>query len=149
MRLTESPPRMMRPLEPDELLEICDLAGEARVCAIETLPGNPARHARLRFTRIVKGQIFQRPGGKADDTVWVRLRDQKTMGDGGAILGDWNDRYPVGERVFTYLCWAEREDGWAYRTTWWNAVTILPPRGIVAGLRSAVDAWIRGTGGDE
>jgi hypothetical protein len=48
---------MRRPLEPNELLERCDLAGEARVLTIQTNRSGVGAIARLEFTSIVKGRV--------------------------------------------------------------------------------------------
>jgi hypothetical protein len=122
---------MQRPLEPDELLKLCHLAGEANVLELGSHPTAPGRCARLQFTRFVKGRFHLAARGHLRHAiVWLRRDDRDP--DGNAILGTWSDWncYVPGEAVFTHLTWyreRERQIG-VYQTTWYNAVSRIERR---------------------
>jgi hypothetical protein len=111
---------VMRPLDPQELLDASDIAGEAIVKKVtHDARGRPI--AQLRFTRLRKGfwkLWFCR-------TVNVAMRGDDTSSTGEVILGSWTDGYASGTRVFTHLVWDDEDK--AYRTTHWNAVRELGP----------------------
>ncbi len=111
---------VMRPLEPRELLERCDLAGEAQVLDIKSATIGHGMIARLRFTQIVKGSVQRSQKGKRNVAV-VALRDRAETSSGEVVLGAWSDSYEPGMTVFTHLDWDAAAS--TYHTTWWNAVT--------------------------
>jgi hypothetical protein len=111
---------VMRPLEPAELLERCDLAGEALVLTVAPDPSGSGMLARLYFRKVLKGPVRSRPDdGPSVATVGMRPRYSR------AVLGDWSDSYEPGTLVLTHLSW-DPEEG-VYRTTWWNARSVLSP----------------------
>lgn len=120
-------PLMMRPLEPDELLSRCDLAGEAKVLTVGPNPVGPGIFARLEFTRIVKGRIetFQTElsgiaiveSGRRQSLVNERKRSPPIIGGGGPVC------YDAGTFVFTHLNWVPEKG--VYVSSWWNAVSVL------------------------
>lgn len=143
----------MRPLEPFELLERCDLAGEARVLALTPNPMGWGTVAKLEFTRIVKGCVtrlrnewpdvalvetnrewrspsdsnerhIQRFRKKPLNFTVVKLRSKLSKPPSKCILGSSsNDYYEAGTLVFTHLNWDPSKG--IYRTAWWNAVSLL------------------------
>ncbi len=111
---------VMRPLDPQELLEQCELAGEADVLEVAADPDGHGTLAKLRFRKIVKGRV-QRYRNEPADLAIVKMRGSTHGPSGEPILGAWSDRYQAGTTVFTHLNWSK--DGGGYETSWWNAVT--------------------------
>ena len=107
------------PLTPEELLELCDLAGVAHVLDVGLNPSGWGVVAKLRFSKIVKGGV--RTGGWFSPRVaLVKVRELSPQ----PIPGEWSDYYEPGTQVFTHLNWDEQSR--LYATTWWNAVNIVP-----------------------
>lgn len=123
---------MLKPLEPDELLKLCSLAGEADVLTVGAHPvASWGIFARLEFRRIVRGRVRRVSGERLRHAI-VMLREPALDPQGRMLLGEWTDMnaYRPGTSVFTYLTWEcdwEKRLG-VYRTTWPNAVTRLARR---------------------
>lgn len=108
-----------RPLEPEELLARCDLAGMAEVLDIVSSPDRLGQAARLRFSKITKGRVL------TDGWFWPRIAIVKLREPVDEPMpGAWSDYYQPGTRVFTYLDWDPAFK--VYRTSWWNAVQVIP-----------------------
>ncbi len=128
----------MRPLNPAELLEQCDLAGEVEVLELGRDATGRAV-ARLQFTKIAKGRV-RRAKGEWRKVALVRLRGSSRDENGTPILGSWSDYYQPGTAVFTHLIWDA--DLGAYETSWWNAVGPIDPNRKFArfpGWRGVLD----------
>jgi hypothetical protein len=113
---------VMRPLEPDELLERCDLAGEAYVLTVRPDASGAGVVARLDFRKVAKGPVRALPG-EHPNIASVAMRPRQPRPSEAPILGDWSDAYEPGTLVFNYLSWDPATG--VYRTTWWNARTLL------------------------
>ena len=113
---------VMRPLEPDELLERCDLAGEAVVLTVRPGASGAGMVARLDFRKVVKGPVRALPD-EGPTIATVAMRPTRPDSEEAQMLGGWSDSYESGTLVFTHLSWdAEAR---VYRTTWWNARSLL------------------------
>ena len=106
----------LRPLNAEELLERCDLAGVARVVSVGRATPTSPNIARLDFVRLYKGEAG--PG-----YVHVRLHGGALTADGRPVLGGWSDwwDYPVGALVETHLDWNTGRE--VYETSWPGAVS--------------------------
>ena len=106
------------PLSPEELLARADLAGDARVTSVRD------GRAAVCFTRLLKGRpkgggLWHRLGLGRTAIVRVRRRPDDPA------LGDWWDEgaYQPGYKLLLHLSWDE--DAGAYKTCWWNGVSVV------------------------
>ena len=116
-------------LTPEELLARADLAGHAKVVAVERAKDATSPHVGLlRFEKVIKGvPVYRRPllaALRLDRTIEVKMRRVKRDRQGTPLPGEWWDGYRAGDRVMTHLTWHPELN--AYATLWWNAVWQTP-----------------------
>lgn len=135
---------MMRPLEPHELFERCDVAGEAQVLALLPSPSSRCSPAKLDFERVVRGRlesicgqlptiafvefnrVWREPGvegeprlersGKEPSTVAVVKLPRSPHPESDLTLGTATAHCEVETRIAAHLNWDPQAG--CYRTTW-------------------------------
>ena len=116
----------MSQLSPDELLDVAELAGLARVIKLDRTPEGTIAH--LRFEQIIKGgfqgSLANRYWSRFGGAVTVKLHKSRRSPEEEAGQEDWHERVDRGDRVMIHLRWDPNSA--VYRTIASNAIWLAP-----------------------